>query len=259
MPVENCALVIGHPGHELRVHHWLERARPLVFALTDGSGRTAHSRLPSTLAVLARAGARPGAIFGRLSDAEAYSIIADGNIGPLLEIIRELAGSFQEHEINLVVADALEGYNPSHDLCRYLTNMAVLVAEQSTGRSIQNYDFLLVGHPGLGADEPRSGRLTVELDEAALARKLAAAENYSELKAELDAAIARFGTAPFRQEVLRPVALDEGLNGLEVEPPFYETYGEQQVAAGHYKQVIRYRSHMLPFIHRLRCELGLAA
>nr|MDP9120522.1 hypothetical protein [Acidobacteriota bacterium] len=29
-PPQRAALVIGHPGHELRVHGWLERARPLV-------------------------------------------------------------------------------------------------------------------------------------------------------------------------------------------------------------------------------------
>jgi len=53
------ALIIAHPGHELRVHHWLEKTRPLVFVLTDGSGRTAQSRLHSTTRILERAGATP--------------------------------------------------------------------------------------------------------------------------------------------------------------------------------------------------------
>jgi hypothetical protein len=44
--------MIAHPGHELRVHHWIERTRPLVFVLTDGSGHTGVSRLASTTAVL---------------------------------------------------------------------------------------------------------------------------------------------------------------------------------------------------------------
>ena len=34
-----AALIVAHPGHELRVHHWMELARPLVLVLTDGSGR----------------------------------------------------------------------------------------------------------------------------------------------------------------------------------------------------------------------------
>src|SRR5207302_1404403 len=33
---KTSALLVAHPGHELRVHGWLERERPLVFVLTDG-------------------------------------------------------------------------------------------------------------------------------------------------------------------------------------------------------------------------------
>ena len=51
------ALIIAHPGHELRVHHWLEKTRPLMLVLTDGSGRTAQSRLASTTRILEQAGA----------------------------------------------------------------------------------------------------------------------------------------------------------------------------------------------------------
>src|SRR5260221_8686768 len=49
------ALIIAHPGHELRVHRWLEKTRPLVLVLTDGSGRTAQSRLASTTRILKQA------------------------------------------------------------------------------------------------------------------------------------------------------------------------------------------------------------
>jgi hypothetical protein len=54
-----AALVVAHPGHELRVHHWLELTRPFVIVLTDGSGHSGQSRLASTTRVLAAAGARP--------------------------------------------------------------------------------------------------------------------------------------------------------------------------------------------------------
>src|SRR4029077_12021317 len=64
----SAALVVAHPGHELRVHGWLERHRPVVFVLTDGSGSTASSRLHSTQRILLRAEARQGSIFGRFSD-----------------------------------------------------------------------------------------------------------------------------------------------------------------------------------------------
>ena len=36
-----AALIVAHPGHELRVHHWMELARPLVLVL----GKTRGFRL----------------------------------------------------------------------------------------------------------------------------------------------------------------------------------------------------------------------
>ena len=54
------ALIVAHPGHELRVHAWLEQARPTSFVLTQGDGAAGVSRLPSTTAVLTRAGAPVG-------------------------------------------------------------------------------------------------------------------------------------------------------------------------------------------------------
>ena len=34
---DRVALIVGHPGHELRVHAWLGLARPVVSVLTDGT------------------------------------------------------------------------------------------------------------------------------------------------------------------------------------------------------------------------------
>src|SRR4051812_8757577 len=74
---KRAALIIAHPGHELRVHHWLEQAKPLVFVLTDGSGRTTQSRLASTSKILQQAGATSGSIYGRFPDATIYSIMLE--------------------------------------------------------------------------------------------------------------------------------------------------------------------------------------
>ena len=53
----------------------------------------------------------------------------------------------------------------------------------------------------------------------------------------------------FRSEHLRPVNMNHvGLNG---EKSYYELYGEKQVAAGHYRNVIRYRDHFLPLAEAL--------
>jgi hypothetical protein len=113
----NAALIIGHPGHELRIHHWVETARPLTFVLTDGSGRGQQSRLPSTSNVLRAAGAKPAPIFGRWTDAQAYEILLSGNLAALAGLTKELGEALVANEIQAVVADAMEGFNPTHDLC----------------------------------------------------------------------------------------------------------------------------------------------
>ena len=46
-------------------------------------------------------------------------------------------------------------------------------------------------------------------------------------------------------EWLRPVANDVGLHPAK-NKPYYETYGEKQMEAGHYHNVIREQEHLLP-------------
>src|SRR5687767_12919049 len=74
----NAALIVAHPGHELRVYHWMETNRPLYFCITDGSGREGQSRMDSTSKLLKKAGATPGSIYGRFTDREIYQFLLEG-------------------------------------------------------------------------------------------------------------------------------------------------------------------------------------
>jgi len=121
-----------------------------------------------------------------------------------------------------------------------------------TNIPLRNFEFLLEGSPSVCPDHLKAGSVQLELTEEDLARKIAAAKCYPELREETDAALARFGAAAFRTECLRPVRdLRQGLDALDQEPPYYERYGEQQVAAGHYDRVIRYRQHIQPLVQGL--------
>jgi hypothetical protein len=254
---KQAALVVAHPGHELRLHHWLELTQPVVFVLTDGSGHTGQSRLASTTGVLAAAAARPGSIYGRFTDAGLYTLMREGNPAPFVGLARELAAALSSLEVGIVAGDALEGFNPSHDLCRYIINVAVSLMQQDTQRAPENYDFLLDGDPG-SRPQGAGGAVLVELDDAALQRKLAAAAGYPELKAETAAALERFGVGAFRTECLRPVLdLREGLDRLEIQPPAYERFGEMRVRDGYYDHVIRYRETVQPLVRALWSESGV--
>jgi hypothetical protein len=252
------ALIVAHPGHELRVHRWLELMKPKVYVLTDGSGRTERSRLESTTRVLAKAGAEPGAIYGWCSDIELYAAVLAGDTAFLLRLMHRLVDTLGDLGADCVVGDAMEGFNPSHDVCRFLINAAVSVIRKETRRELGNFDFLLEGNPGDCPPELQNRAVRVDLEEAALERKLAAAVSYPELKAEVEGALARFGSQPFRTEWLRPVAdVREGLDSMMHEPPYYESVGEGRVNSGHYRAVIRYRDNVRPLVNALWREAGL--
>src|SRR5882762_8530404 len=108
-PNGRAALVIAHPGHELRVYQWLRLTRPLCFVLTDGSGRSGKSRLDSTTKLLEQNGAQPGSIYGRLTDHAFYADILKGEFKLFIDLAAELARELMQQEIGYVVGDAVEG------------------------------------------------------------------------------------------------------------------------------------------------------
>lgn len=273
-----AALIVAHPGHELRVHGWLEETLPLVCVLTEGSGRTGRSRLDSTTTVLESTGAIPGPVYGEMSDIELYTAVLEYDHSPFTRLVDQIASTLLREQVDCVVGDAEEGYNPAHDICRLLINAAVRQVNRARRRQIANYDFTLVAPPGHCPEALRADSIRVDLDEAAFGRKLSAARNYPELQAEVEAALGGTGSvglrehpdlarragsdlgapgaANFRVEWLRPVdAFGEPARPLVGKTPFYEVYGERQVAAGHYTRVLRYSEHMLPLAAALNCHV----
>ena len=240
-----AALIVAHPGHELRVHGWLEVARPLTFVLTDGSGSSGEGRLASTTRVLNRTGARAGCVYGRMTDREFYASVVDRDYARFIGLAREIATELEAEAIQYVVGDAVEGYNPTHDVCHLIVGAALslLPCDQAP---VERFDFLLEGRPDTCPERVRSRALWLELDDAALARKVEAARSYPELAAEVDRTVAKVGMDAFRVECLRPVDRRRPSASRPADPPYYETYGEAQVAAGHYEKVLRYREHIQP-------------
>ncbi len=245
------ALVIGHPAHELLVHGWLEDTRPIVFVFTDGSGRSNQSRLAATTKVLNQTGAKCGSIYGRLTDAAGYAAILNHEFDLFVGLARELCAAFVVERIDYVAGDAFEGYNPMHDVCRLVINAAVTVASRARGHCVANFEFSLVGQPGACHEPRHASGIQRVLDEAAFARKMAAAKGYAQLASEVLAVLERTSTDAFRVECLCPVDPSAGDYRCD-DPPFYEQYGEKQVAAGYYHQVLRYNEHIAPLAEALR-------
>jgi len=243
-----AALVVAHPGHELRVHGWLESAHPLVFVLTDGSGGAGQPRLWCTSLLLEQAGARPGDLYGRLSDRDLYAALLDGEHHIFEAMAHDLAEALVRCGIDYVIGDAREGYNPAHDVCRLLVETAVALARSSGASILRDFDFPVVGPP---APSTEGGRTRLRLDDAALERKLRAASAYAPLRDEIAPLLAEGGKEAFRTEVFCERSCGPS---AEVPPgwvPWYEAFGQRQVAAGRYRRVLRYAEHLVPLERRL--------
>jgi hypothetical protein len=269
------AVVVAHPGHEIRIHGWLGSMRPRVFILTDGSGRVGKSRLDFTTAYLAEMSLKHGSIYGRLTDSEIYTALLNHDFALFLRLADEMAESFALEGVETVAGDATEGYHPSHDVCRLLINTAVLMLKRDVDGVIRNLDFPVVNAPDVCPQELRDSALWLTLDENSFEQKIAAARKYyPELVAEMASALDGTGDGPvknflelrekadaagvlrgldmFRIECLRPVDQETRDDVWLRERPFYEPRGEREVAAGHFDRVIRYREHLRPLEDALR-------
>lgn len=247
------ALVVGHPGHELKVFGWISQYRPRVYVLTDGSGRHGVSRLPSSAALLGGLGAQTDGLFGLLTDREIYRAILDQRISLFLNLLESLNASLIANEITFVAGDAVEGYNPTHDLCRMLVNAAAVMAGRAMGRTISNYQFCLADSepacPSAGTHDETC--LHLRLSDELLHRKIAAAESYAEMKHEVEKALEAHGVEYFRTECMKKVT-NPWAGCLERGEPFYERCGEMRVQQGEYESVIRLRQHMTPIMEAIR-------
>lgn len=138
-----------------------------------------------------------------------------------------------------------------------MIDAAVELAQARYGHTIANFDFPVVGSPDDCPLELRHKAIRLELDEQAFTRKVNAALSYSpKLAHDVETAVIEgVPLEAFRVECLRPIYNPLSSHATSDEPLFYELYGEKLVAAGRYKEVIRYRKHMLPLAAAIQANV----
>ncbi|SEK80292.1 hypothetical protein [Nitrosovibrio tenuis] len=273
MPDKRSLLVISHPGHELRLYGWIDQVQPVICILTDGSGGEGVPRLDKTLDVLRALGAEIGPICGELSDRRIYEKILHHKYYLFDRLCKRLARLIVTYDIDIVVSDAMEGYNPTHDLCEVLVQAAVAIANKKKHPITRHYTFPLMGDPRQAARDgenaqtaPRAiARHTIELIPLQFKHKLETIRDYAssageKLQQEIEHAFHTYGEHAFACEYLfrAPVPKQALEQSFTQAKPFYETYGEKQVAAGRYQCVIRFREHILPLMNRLYARIPAA-
>jgi hypothetical protein len=244
----NALLIVGHPGHELRIFGWVKRLHPITAILTDGGGAANRPRVDLSRHLLEAAGARPSSMFGRASDTDFYRAIIDMDFDFFEALGAEIVHIMIDADVHVVVGDAIEGYSPTHDICRVLIDRSVGLAERILERHIENYAFRLTDEV---QTEPNTWESREKLDLPAFREKIVAAMTYARnAGGRLEAEIAEFLVAPeatdFANETLFVSDTSSALKVFETTKPYYEVCGEDRVASGQYETVIRYRDHVAP-------------
>lgn len=287
----NYALCIAHPGHELRLHGFLEQARPCVFIFTDGSHRTGQDMMFDSIRAIDKAtkqglklsmaflkSAESKKVFKisrhdlpegeqHLKDPQIYNEVLNQFTDISTYFIHMMAKNFMLYKIDYVIGDASEGTNVCHEVMRILTDVAIALVKKTCGKEIICYDFAL--------DRPFNEKVNdkcihVELDDAAMYRKIAAIMKYPlgihDLKPNIsldytmllelqkmkdgDVAVKKLlkdANIDFlKNEYLRPYSPSE-VTGK----PLYELEGEKAVEAGKYYDVITYKKHLKPLKEKL--------
>ncbi len=247
--IRRSALAVAHPGHEIRIHGWLESVKPVTYVLTDGSGQRGVSRINSTLSLLQRTGCSTGCLFGEKTDREIYDLVLNRSVNYFLNMAERLATEWIERDIDCVLADFPEGAIMAHDLFHGVVDCAARIGQSLSGRRIQKLTFCLERDPRASPTEGMTC-LRRTLDDQEFARKVAAAQSYVGLESEVHRAFATWGQAAFRHELLIEQFLP---TASTVDPkPAYEVHGESMVRRGVYSQVVRYRDHVKPILDELQ-------
>jgi hypothetical protein len=232
-------LIVAHPGHELRLFNWMERARPLVFILSDGSGGAQSSRLDYSVSTIRAAGATMIEGSGQRSDREWYAAILASDISAFMKTVDTITAAALTTHALLVVSDAADGYNPLHDLCQAIAS-AVVARIAGDARS----PTFLVSPATANAMGTES--IECKLEDEAARRKYLAVSAYTPLAEEAARLLVEAPDALHTERLLVPT-----FDWPENWTPEWEAFGHKRVNEGRFAAPITYRDHVLPIAKAL--------
>lgn len=232
-------LLLAHPGHELRIYHWMELNQPLVFFLTDGSGSKETSRIHYSREIIANTGSSVGSVFGELSDRHWYKALAHRDHEFFASVISSIEICIGVRESYRIIADASDGYNPVHDLASAMG--AVLQKRLSVHGEPAELSYSAATAGG-------KGDLVYELvlDEQARARKRAAVASYLPLADEANLILKQNPTAMDREFLI-----SQNNDWRQLKHPQWEEIGRGRVLAGVYESCLTYEDHFLPVVSKM--------
>jgi hypothetical protein len=252
---ERPVLIVAHPGHELLVHDWMAEHGPMVMVLTDGSGSANAPRIADSLRIVTEIGAAPAPVFGHAPDSDFYAAILRGDAAFFAALVDAAAAAIVSSRAPVVLSDAIEHFNPVHDLAAVIATLAALIARRE-GLAAERWVFPIERAVDLSALP--AGWRARRLDDAARARKRAALAGIPSLKVESDRRRVE-GKEVSGVEVLGPLPARAPLMPDPEGEAFYETFGRARIAQGVYGELITYAGHVAPLARALRTKRAAAA
>lgn len=114
--------IFGHPGHELAILGVIQCYRPDIVIITDGGSA---ARVQESRDGLASVGLLDRATYLHYSEGSFYEALLDQNLGYFTEVVHRLRSVIAHCRPEQVFCDAIEFYNPVHDISLPIVRAAI--------------------------------------------------------------------------------------------------------------------------------------
>jgi hypothetical protein len=254
-PPAGSLFVFSHPNHEFAVFGMLQRFQPWLVYLTDGGG---EQRTAQTRQALAEIGLLSQATFLDYSETSFYDALLRRDADFFAVVADKVRERACRLAITQVLCDAVELYNPVHD-------MALPVVRAALGDlpEVEIFEVPLVYQPEaeferfvlqrFPASRGQNAR-RFTLTEKELATKLRVySEIYEALATQMGTLISALPPSHLGLEEIAPAIAEIWPRPAE-QNYRYDRRGQMLLARGEVKQNITFRDHYLP----IACALGRA-
>ncbi|MEP6911524.1 MAG: hypothetical protein ABI923_02150 [bacterium] len=243
----STVIVFSHPNHELAVFGLLQRLSPFLVYLTDGGGT---NRLAQTRQGLEGIGLLGKALFLNHTEKSFYDSLLACDAEFFEGISEEVRASFQAIRPERILCDAVEFYNPVHDLTLPVVRAAL---RGHLDRPVFEVP-LVYQRPGEGESyavqrlpaSRRTGQIAVRLSEEELDAKISARDQiYTILADQMGPVLSELPRAHVGLEYVAPARAGVPEPGPDVALR-YERRAQILADSGKIDHKITYELHFLP-------------
>jgi hypothetical protein len=240
-------IVFSHPNHELAIFGLLQRLRPYLVFLTDGGG---GERLAQTRRGLQSIGLLGHASFLDQPEKSFYDALLARDSEFYKRIADMVSASVQAHRPDQILCDAIEFYNPVHDISLPVVRAALRGATNTPVFEVP----LIYQRPGEGEAyeiqrtwaAPNDRPVKYQLCEQELAVKVRARDRiYTSLADQMGPLISELPGAHLALEFMVPARSSIPEPGPDIILR-YEWRARLLAERGEIEQTITYKQHYLP-------------